>query len=306
MCASAGTLSPFSQPAAGITAPVTSHGAMTSSGSVTSPGSPASSLLRSLSRSVASATTVTSSSSTETPEVGDDRWRLREPTFTPTSVSGSTSSFSSVSGGQYDEETRRVVGNTVEQMVTGDWQHLKSISTHHYVSGTPSPLDTERRLLAQSSCVSPTLSVGALRSPEERTVVDVAGVLSASQSAAAWLQDPRQRLDLPPSSVTSLSLYARSRDTPDMTSRTLRRAQSSSVPACTASGVPSTSLFQLAPPSKLHHQNGDGQASLTVRGCTSECGQTTAWTSGEQKLAICEREEPATTTTATTDVWRPY
>ena len=296
-CISAGTLASFSQPAADTMA-VTSSGAVTSAGSVTSS---ASALLRSLSRSGASAT-MTSSSSTETPvtrqsEVGSDVWRLREPVFSSTYISSSTSTSTSISGDQYVEEARRVVGDRVERMMTGDWQHLKPLSTHRYVGGTTSPSDTEHRLISQSSCVSQTYTAGTLRSPSERITVPVTGAF------AAWHQDPQQRLELPPTSVTSLSLYARSRDTQEMTSPTRRRAQSASVPACVASGVLRTSLLQRPPPSTRCHQNGGSSKSLSVGGWP---GQTATWTPDEQKLVMRQSEEPATTTTTTTDVWRPY
>ena len=297
----------FGQSAAGTTA---AHGALTSSVSVTSSGSTASSLLRTLSRrrrrSSASATMTSSSSSassssssliTQQLEVTDDSRRVLEPA----SVFGSTSTFTSVSGGrQYVEEPRRVVEDTVERMATGKLQRLKPISTHRYVGGTSSsPSDVEHVLFAPSSSAIHTQSVGVPRPSDDRSIVH-----TTSRSAALLHQDPRQRLALPPTPMTSLPLplYAESRDTQEVMSSERRRARLASVPVCMALTYPQLPRCR---------QNGNGSTSWSVAGRTSPLDRSGEWTSEKPALGMCE-SDPATTTTTTTstttagDVWRPY
>lgn len=312
---STGTSASFGQPAAGTTAP------MTSAGSMTSYGSRASTLLRSLSRrrrrSSASATMTSSSSSSSSPsssslipqqwDVSDDSWRVREPACTSASISGSTSTITSISGCAYVDDARRVVEDTVERMMTGE-----CLSTHRDVGSRPasSSSDCDYTLLAQSSSSSsaPTQSTGGsvLPSPDHRTMIHVTTTSAASQPAM-WHQDPRQRLKLPTTSMASLPLplYVGSHDI-----EARRRAQSASVSACVASGAPLTSLLQ-PPWSPRYHQNGGNSST----GWTVMRDRSAALTSAEQRLAVCDSDgdshAPATTTTTTitttaVDVWRPY
>jgi len=297
-CVSAGTLASFGQSAAGTTAP---PGAVTSSGGVTSSGSTASSLLRTLSRrrrrSSASATMTSSSSSSSSSslipqqyDVSDDSRRVQEPA----SVFGSTSAFTSISGHQCVEE----VEDTVERMATGKLQRLKPLSTHRYVGSTStSPSDVEHILFTQSSAHIHTQSVGVPRSSDDRPVVR-----ATSRSAASLYQHPRQRLELPVTSLP-LPLYAESRDTQEVMSSERQRARLTSVPTCVTPTYPQLPRCR---------QNGNGATSWSVAGRSSSFERSGVWTSDERRLGMCESEPSTTTTTTTTttsaagDVWRPY
>ena len=176
--------------------------------------------------------------------------------------------------------------DTVERMITDDWQRVKPISTHLCMPSTTSP----SVLLAQSSSVVQKQPTASLWPPEERTIFRV------SSQPATW--QPNPRLELPLTSVTSLPLpiHAGSRDTQEITSSARCHAQMARV----ASSAPLTSQLQLIA-SPRYHQNGDSSTSLKVAGWTSTRDVSGGWASDEQRLETCESELPATT--AATDVW---
>lgn len=284
-CVSAGALSSFGQPAAGTSshagATTSSTGVVTSS----SAGSTASALLRTLSRrrrrssasatmSSSTSTSSTSSSSLLVPrqqqqllDLSDDR-RLREPASV-SSISDSSSTFGLVVSGD--------VGETVERrmMTTEQWRR-STPTCRHLVAGVTLPSDVEETTsFARHSSITHT------QSATQRITFHATGIPTSSQSAA-WHQDHRHRLDLPPTATPSL---------PEVTLRTRRRPQS-----------PPTSPFQMS--SSRCRQNGDSLTSSPVR-------RSGEWSLDEQRPSACSSEEESLTSTkavtsTASDVWRPY